>query len=61
MKKWDKKWRIARVVGRFYLTISSAYGISNSGFFHFPILFFACGKNGFAITILGIYMSVSIK
>ena len=54
-----KKWSIARVVGRFTLTISKAYGISNGGYFHVPILFFGFGRNGFGFTILGIYFGIS--
>jgi hypothetical protein len=59
MAKLNKKWSIARVVGRYTFTVSKSYGVSDGGYYHMPILFFGFGSNGFGITLLGIYFGLA--
>lgn len=59
MAKSNKKWSIVRIVGRFTLTVKKSWGISDGGYYHIPILFFGFGRNGFGITILGIYFGLA--
>jgi hypothetical protein len=47
------------VIGRFKLSCKVSAGVSKGGYYHLPILFIGWGRNGFGISIAGIYFGVA--
>ncbi len=46
-------------IGKFTFSLKNGCGLSKVGYYHIPLIYLGVGKNGFGITIIGIFFGIS--